>query len=305
MKKCITYGDDPSNFYVEYQSPSRPLSDLRSEFNLDAQAIAKHHGPVYLGFSGGVDCQIILRCFLDLKLDVEPVFMHVVGCNEHELSNVEKCEKYYGVKVKKYQLHLDQFKDKWLERRNTENVFHMKSYPFEWLSSVLPETWPLIMQGITEPAVVGSNSSNASIYHSYHEAMNRRFKLMQKYRTMIDFPFSPEAVTRYYTDEAVKGFCQSIQYYSESYSSYHLTAKLETDPKRRYLQFFNGYAKGIVKGKYFNDILWFGKSAGDENYPDWLVNTSAVQNTKVLVPYWELVEFLEKLDDTTIKFYCS
>jgi hypothetical protein len=59
-------------------------------------------------------------------------------------------------------------------------------------------------------------------------------------------------------------------------------------------QMFNAYAKSFVKGQYYKkDIIWFSKLTGYENGPDWLLQLDYIKDTRISVPYWELVDFLE------------
>lgn len=291
MMQGIEYSKDPKNFYVRYNAPRRDYSDLRTEFNNDALSISQEHGPVYIGFSSGVDSQVIARCFLDMKLDAEFVFLHCVGYNDLEFQRVKECEKFFGIKVKILEIHLEQFKDQWIERSKEELVKSMHNYPFEWLSQQLPEPWPFVMQGATEPALVGKRAENVCVYHNFYEFMEIRVRMMSQYRKIIDFPYSPESVASYYTDETVKTFCNTIQYLHENGVSKLMP---EAYPGERFTQYFNAYAKGFVKGRHFNkEILWHGKLNGAEEYPSWFESLYHVSKTKVSVPYWDLVDFLE------------
>jgi hypothetical protein len=298
----IEFGES-ENFYVKYKSPRRKIKSLREEFNIDAIEISKFYGPVYIGFSSGVDSQIITRCFLDNNLDCEFVFLHIKDINNIELERVIECEKFYGIEIKKYVLDIEEFKNDWINRSQTEIPRSMHQYQFEWLSNTLPNNFPIVMQGCTEPAIIGGWNKNprsseynypvpVSIYHNYHESSLQRKRLMEKLRPVIEFPFSPESVTSYYTENSFKNFCKNINYF------------IETDPTIPYLlndinyldhklNYFNLFAKPFVKGEYFKDIIWHGKLTGHEMSPDWLKSDNHKKGTAIAVPYWDLVDFLE------------
>ena len=287
INQGITFSKDGDSFSVNYKSPSRKISNLREEFNNDAVNISKKYGKVYIAFSSGVDSQIILRCFIDMKLDFEAVFLHIKGYNEKEYQQLLECQQFYGINFKIFELDADQYKNEWIESNNKNNVNSLVQYPFEYLSKNLEESWPLITQGKSEPAIIGTNSKNCSIYHNYYEAMELRFDLINRYRTVLDFPYSPESITSYYTDENLKTFVSTLKYFN---SSEHSPSDI--------LQYFNNYAKPFVKGKYFSkDILWFPKLNGTENYPEWLLKMEFNRNFRVSVPYWDLVNFLESTVD--------
>lgn len=296
----IEYSKDPKNFFVRYNSPRRDFSDLRTEFNNDAVSISETCGPVYIGFSSGVDSQIMARCFIDMNLDAEYIFLHSVGFNDLELSRTIECEKYYGIKVTKYEININDFRDQWISKSNGKHMPSMYNYPFEWLSKQLPEPWPFVMQGTAEPAIIGTSSLNASIYHNYYDFMEQRTELMQPFRRIIDFPFSPESIASYYTDSTTKLFCETLQYLHENPVSSLIPEYYKDE---RYLQYFNTYAKSFVKGKYFSkDIKWFGKLTGSEGYPDWFKGYPIVSSTRVSVPYWDLVDFLENTRNSSKEF---
>lgn len=284
--KAIEYrlGD---TFEVVYNSPRRDFLDMRTEFFDDARQISDMYGHVYIAFSGGVDSQIIARCFLDQNLPVTLVFLHVVGCNDVEYDQVRQCERYFGVDVQVIQLDIESMRVEWENLAKTEQFSSMHQYQFAWLSDQLAEDWPIVTQGSVEPAIVGFNRDNACIYHNYSEEMEYRFRIMGKHRTVLDFPFSPEAVASYYTDANMQAFCTTLQYYP-------------VDPDNL-TQRFNTHAKAIVKGAHFPDIIWFPKLSGYENHPEWITTKYDFSN-KVSVPYWEMCDFMTNTRGSTHRF---
>jgi hypothetical protein len=296
----IEFGDS-ENFSVKYRSPRRKVNSLRDEFNNDALEISKTYGPVYIGFSSGVDSQIITRCFLDNDLDCDFVFLHVKDVNNLELERVIECEKYYGIEVKKYFLDINQFKEEWIKRSQTEVPRSMHQYQFEWLSKTLSGNIPIVTQGANEPAVIGGwhrglrtseHNRPVSIYHNYEEGSLQRKRLMEKFRPVIDFPFSPEAITSYYTENSFKNFSKNINYFIETDSIISHLSK-DSDYYRHKLGYFNLFAKPFIKGNYFKDIIWHGKLSGNELSPEWLKSDTIRKDAAITVPYWELVDFLE------------
>jgi len=297
---AIEFGSS-HNFYVKYRSPRREIKSLRTEFNNDAIEIAKTYGKVYIGLSSGVDSQIITRCFLDNNLDCEFVFLYAKGINDLEYERIIWCEKYFGIEIKKYTIDIDSFKDQWILRSKKEKNKSMHQYQFEWLSSILPEPYPFVTQGSYEPAIVGGwyrqlrddeHDYPVAIYHNYEEAMLQRKRLMEQYRPIIEFPFSPEALTSYYTHTAFKTFCKNLNYFIES-DPVIPSLWQEQDYFLHKLNYFNLYAKPFIKGEYFKDILWYGKLSGYEKTRNWLISNNYNKSTAVTVPFWDLIDFLE------------
>lgn len=285
MKNAIEYSNDPYNFSVKYHAPSRDFKDFRSECDNDA-LLLKSKGPLYVSFSSGIDSQLIARCFIDQHVDAEYVFLYSEGYNDIEYEHVKQCEKFFGIKVNVFNIDINKFKDEWILRSRHENPPRMHHYQFEYLSKILPEKYPIVFQGANEPAIVGTGKK-VSIYHNYYDGMHVRMKMMSKYREVIDFPFSPECVASYYTDNIVKGFAHSMKYLNDNKLSRNNSPIGKMDH-------FEYFCKPILKGFYFKDqLIWYKKLNGYENYPDWIVKQFHVKESRVSAPYWDLVEFLE------------
>lgn len=288
MKQGLEYILEGQKCIVRYQAPDRDFSDFRTESNNDAVRIKNTYGQVYVLFSSGVDSQVIARTFLDMGVDAEYVFLNSVGYSDVELAHVRECEKFFGFKVRVVDININEHKEEWIARSKTEHPFSMYHYPFEWLSQHLEGNYPIITQGANDPEILGTTSQKMSIYCNYFETMQQRFRMMGKSRQIIDFPYSPETIASYYTDDIVKAFCNSIQYYHENKLAFLRGAILKPG------NYWNYYGKGMMKAKHFkNDIIWYGKLTGYESYPIWFKDSCMIKETKVSVPYWDLVDFLE------------
>lgn len=279
MLQAFEFINTEGRFSVQYNSKRRPVGNLRDEFNIDAANIFAEAGPIYIALSSGVDSQIITRCFLDQSLDAEYVFLHLPGYNDVEFRQLDECKKYFGIDVRIVSLDINLVKDEWMISNAKNKVNCISQYPFQYLSSQLPGEFPIVTQGKMEPSVVGVNKNKMAIYHNYYESMELRFSLMSPYRKVYDFPYSPEAITSYYTDVNMKTFVSNIKYF--------------TSNNCEYTQYFNTFAKSFVKGSHFDDVIWFPKLNGSEDYPTWLLEMGHSVDTRVSVPYWDLVEFLE------------
>jgi hypothetical protein len=288
MKQGLQYLLKGQKCIVRYQAPNRDFSDFRTEANNDAVTIKNTYGQVYVLFSSGVDSQVIARTFLDMGVDAEYVFLNSVGYSEVELAHVRQCEKFFGFKVRVVDININEYKEQWIARSKTEYPFSMYHYPFEWLSEHLEGNYPIITQGANDPGFIGTTSETISIYCNYFETMQQRFRMMGKSRPVIDFPYSPESIASYYTDDVVKAFCSSIQYYTENKLLNHNGYSIHN------IEYWNYYGKGLMKAKHFkNDIIWYSKLSGYESYPKWFTDSCLINETKVSVPYWDLVDFLE------------
>lgn len=292
----IEYLGDVDDFRVRHNAPRRHFGDLRKEFNNDAASLYENHGKVYIAFSTGIDSQIIARCFSDQGIPAEYIFVHSPGYNDIELSRIKECENLHNIKVTIIPIDIEDFKDEWMDRASKELAPSMHQYQFEWLSSVLHEDYPIISQGSNEPYIVGDSSSNVSIYRNKFEDMRQRFSYMEKHRLVYDFPYSPESIASYYTDRAVQGYCASLL-------SYRQNALEKNGSLISHGQMWNYYPKPMVKAQYFlKDVIWYGKITGFEEYPSWFINQNFIKETRISVPYWDLVEFLSN-NQCTYKEY--
>ena len=296
----ITYEIGDKGFVVKYLSPSRPFGDLREELNNDVKKINEKYGKVYLAFSSGVDSQVMLRCFLDMKADFEPFFLYVKGLNDFEYKVVKESEQFYGISINVLKLDIEEFKMRWLRRKMDEKHLTLIHYPFEWASQQLPENFPMIMSGANEPALIGGSEKGVYIYHNYSESLLLRFRLLGQHRTMLDFPYSAESLAAYYCDNLIKTWADVKNYYIMNDL---VSAKKNYKPVGA-ADRFNYYVKGFLKGQYFKkDILWPAKATGYEKYPDWMVpHFNYPTETHVSVCYQELTEHFESCSGTVKEF---
>lgn len=289
---AIKFSRDPDNFSVTYTSPSRDFSNIRDELNNDAVNINKKYGQVYVAYSGGIDSQLIARSFKDMNLDCEYVFLHCPGYNDVDYKQVEHSASVLGIKVNTITLDLDSKREEWELDNLNNKVNYISQYPFKYLSDQLTVNIPIVSQGRNEPSIVFSESGKGYVYHNLNEAMQLRFNLMGKDRIILDFPNSIESIASYYTDKNMQTFVKTAKYYTEN--------EFKVAPS----QLFNTYAKPFVKGQYYkeNELVWYTKLTGYEDFPEWIRKLDYIEETRVFVPYWELVDFLENTRNRTRTF---
>jgi len=294
----IQFNKDDTGYSVTYTSPVRKFGSLREELNNDAITINKEQGPVYLAFSSGLDSQVILRCFIDMRCDFIPFFVHVVGKNDFEYDMVLKSEKFYGIKIEKHIVDIDSFKDEWIQHSIDHNIPTCLHYPLVHVINQLPEDLPIVTSGANEPCIVGSTNSEISIYHNYYEQMRLRFRMIGSNRKVFDFPYSSESLASYYCDDIVKTYANTSAYFKDNNLVYSSTNSFPpTD-------YFNMYVKPFVKGSHFKkDVLYPSKRTGFELFPSELVrDLSTPKDARISAKYIDVVEHLEKCDGSTKTF---
>jgi len=292
----IIYNKDNTGYSVTYRSPSRKFGNLRDELNKDALKINKEHGPVYVGFSSGVDSQVILRCFLDMKCDFIPFFVHIKEYNDFEYDMVLKSEKFYGIEIEKHSINMEDYQDQWVKHSIENNISTCIHYPLVHVINKLSEKFPIVTSGANEPCLIGAN--NIRIYHNYYEQMRLRFKMIGETRTVLDFPYTSESLAAYYCDDIIKNYSNISTYFYDNRLVYARTGEFpQTD-------YFNAYVKPFVKGKYFKtDILYPSKRTGYEIFPMEIVkDLTSPKEARIFADYEEVVNHLEKCNGSEKTF---
>ena len=290
--------DIDSGYSVTYRSPSRKFRNLREELNNDALLINKEQGPVYVAFSSGLDSQVILRCFIDMKCDFIPFFVHIEGKNDFEYDTVLKSEKFFGIEIEKHSIKLEDYQDQWIKHSIDNNIPTCLHYPLVHVINNLSEKFPIITSGANEPCIVGSTNSVVSIYHNYYEQMRLRFRMVEETRKIFDFPYTAESLASYYCDDIIKTFRDTSSYFKDNKLVYsHLGSFPVTD-------YFNIYVKPFVKGRHFNkDVLYPSKRTGYELFPTELIrDISTPKEARISANYDEVVQHLEKCDGSLKTF---
>lgn len=293
----------PLEFYLEndkpvvrYTSPTRKFGNLREEMNIDAVKCYKEHGPCYLGFSSGIDCQIILRSWLDMNCEIHPFFVHTT--NDSELEAVKHAEKFYGIKIKIISIDVNQRRQEYERMMREDNFPSMIDYPFYTASTMLEEQFPVVLSGPSEPCPIGLHEYyGASIYHNTESVMILRCKLLEKTRKVIDFPYSSESLASYYCDDIMKAYVDSSRYFIFN------ELKKDNEDLAATVR-YEYYCKPLIKAHYYKrDIFYPSKKNGAENHPDWMLpNWQYPEKYRVSAPYLEVVEHLEKCDGSTKEY---
>lgn len=286
MKQGLQFRNSPINFFVRLHSPSRNYDDMRTEYMNDAINLTKEVGRVNLSFSTGVDSQIALRAFLDANIEPNVYYLRYVGYENEEYIRVKECEDFYNIRINVIDLHLDDLQHEFITRNTNNKLESMRQVPFEYLSKLIPNQYPLVSIGPHDMGqqFFGATTERANIYWNYFQGELQRFRMMNKYRKIFDFPYSPEALATTYTDEVIKTFSRTVRYYRETASFVPV------------YDFWKIFIKPMLYGKHYkNDIIWYGKLTGQENLPKWFYDrtTRYITESAITANYWELVNFIE------------
>jgi hypothetical protein len=285
--------DENDKHIVTYTAPSRKFGNFREELYNDAKTISNKYGHVYIGFSSGIDSQTIIRSFIDAGADFTPFYINAVGYNDHELNQLSQCETFYNIKVRIISFDLASKKDDWLRRKIEDNFPNCTPYNIADGVTELEGNDPIIISG-PELHILGWRPSCA--YHNYQKGDNLRFQLIRKFRTLLTWPYSPEAIASLYCDDLVKAYITSKKYFDNN--GFVIKPHMG----------FNTYVKPLLKAKYFkDDLIYFSKKTGYEEFPDWIgENPSGTPPKKysVSTPITDAISHLESCDGS-IREYSS
>ena len=258
--------DDNDKLIVTYTAPIRKFGNLREELLNDAKSISNRFGHVYVALSSGIDSQTIVRSFIDAGADFTPFFVYSAPFNDNEYCQILECEKFYGIKVKIIPIDVLSKKDDWMQRKELDKVQTLTHYNMVDACKQLEGNDPIVMCG-PELHILGNKKLGPiCASHNCYKADNLRFREIRKFRTLIDWPSSPESLASLYCDDLIKVFMDTKEFFDGN-NFIHSSGDI-----LRPSQSFNNYVKPLLKGKYFKkDILYFPKSTGYENFPDWII----------------------------------
>lgn len=298
MKSPIEFRLDNDEPVITYTSPSRHFGNLREELNNDAVRVYNKYGPCYLAYSSGIDCQIILRSWLDMNCEVYPFFVYFKGYNTDELEAVKYSEKFYGIKIDVIEIDIEQHRNTWEQMRIVENNPTLIHYPFDYASQQLTEDFPVVLSGPSEPCPIGVDEyQGTAIYHNIDSTMLLRCKAMNKHREVLDFPYSYASLASYYCDDIMKAYIDSSRFFV-------LNGLLKDGEPLPSTVRYEYYAKPLIKARYYKkDIFYPSKKTGIEQFPSWMITDwEYPEKYRVTAPYWDVVKHLESCDGT-IKEY--
>ena len=91
----INFSFENEKFFIEIDSCSRSVGNLREEFKRRAIDLYQNNKRITLSLSSGLDSQAVLHTFIELGIDIEYAFLYFPGFNDNEYVNLKKLENKY------------------------------------------------------------------------------------------------------------------------------------------------------------------------------------------------------------------
>jgi hypothetical protein len=299
-------GFENDRFYVEYESPGRPIGTFREELELAVKKISEQSGDkLLLSLSSGLDSQIVLHSLHSQGLPFKCAFMHMPGYNDHEYKNVKTLEKKYGFETLVVEIHPDEVKDEILSQVEKHHIMPNHFMHKKFLS-LLPKDLDFLA-GIEGPDIVINKQTGSRIvmeaYWNYENTRLRTLREVEREGKVLnlDRNESSEALlASILKDPIVKGYVSSLDYIANN-------DLVDSSGKKPSIIFnWNYYVKPIIMGRYwYKDLIYFPKSMGIETV-DWIINNPLRQPywlDVAYMEYWSFLKFLTQDKKETMRVY--
>lgn len=277
IKSGINFGFNNDKFFVEYNC-SRPVGNLREEFNKRAIDLYKKNPKQMLGLSTGLDSQSVLHSFFTQGIPLEVAFLYLIGSNENELERLRILEKKYGFKAIVITIDPHSKKEEILNTYDQTGIppFHLLHLDF---LNQLPSDYDFI-QGIHGPDLFFRNNNWYMVEsaNSFELSRLRAFQKSKRVGDIIGWERTGEILLSLLTDDVVESFVCAYPYIYEN-------GLRDTDGERiKVVDYWDVYIKPFIYGKYWrNELEYFPKYQGPEKI-DWIMNKKWHQFEKNLIP---------------------
>lgn len=294
----INFGFENDKFYVEYCC-SRPVGNLREEFDKRAVDLYQKNPKLMLGLSTGLDSQAVLHSFFTQGIPLELAFLYLKGSNENELERLRLLEKKYGFSAIVIETDPYARKEELLELYEQTGLAPYQHMHQEFLDQ-LPKDHDFI-QGIHGPDLLSKNGKWYMLEtpNSFEIARLRALKLSNRSGDIIGWERTGEILLSLLTDDILQAFLYAHPYISEN-------GLVDSEGEKiRLIDNWDVYIKPFIYGKYWKDELeYFPKYQGPEKI-DWIMNTKWHNYQKNMLgsPLNDLINHLSKCDGNPIRFW--
>jgi hypothetical protein len=299
----ITSGFEDGKFYIDFESCSRPVGNMREEADRRAVELYSSSQNLLLGLSGGLDSQGVLHSFMSQGIPLETVFFYSPGYNDNELENVRFLDKKYGITTQVVDLDPVALRPE-IEELTEKYDFPLKNNALQmkFLEQV-PKHYDFIQMCLDPFIYINPASRKFYYYQGYYLTMMSRlrcFSHLNRTGKNIMYGWTPEFLTSVITDDIYLGALRAATYFDGNGVKIPLKSP-------RTLDRWDMYIKPILYGKYWGEELeYFPKYAGFEKL-EWILvepryKAYYVKKHAMAIPYFEFVDFL-KLGTGKVKRY--
>lgn len=293
----MKFGFEDNKFYIDYESCSRPVGNMRQESDRRALEIAESGSELVICCSAGLDSQSVLHSFYTQGIPVKTVFLYMPGFNDIEYENLKIVDKKYGIKTQIVDLNPLQIKHEILEDSqkyflSTNQAIHRK------FISLLPSDWDII-QMVHDPFVYISPTNKYYYYQGYHDPELSKIRLhesLNRKGKFIPYGTTSEFIYSILNDDVYKAALYSSQYFDGNKLHKENVDLLKLDR-------WDYYIKPLLYGKYWKDeLIYFPKFGGWENVP-YSKGNKWFRKNAIAIPFFEFLNHLSFKPGNTKRYY--
>lgn len=293
----MNYGFDNNKFYVEYNSCSRPVGNMKQESDRRAIELAESGSDLVICLSSGIDSQSVLHSFFTQGIPVKTVFFYMPGYNDYEYENLKIIDQKYNINTSIVDLDPLIIKDQVLADTVELQISTNQAIQKQFIS-LLPDKWDLI-QMTHDPFVYISPTSKYYYYQGLHDPELSKFRLhnaLKRTGKFIAYGTTSEFIYSILNDDIYKSAIFTARYFDGNKLS-KPNVELFT------LDRWDYYIKPLIYGKYWKDeLIYFPKFGGWENVPYNQGNKWFKKNA-VAIPYFEFLEHLSSKPGNKKRYY--
>jgi hypothetical protein len=302
MKNCnlgINFGFENEKFFVEYNSCSRKVDNLKIEFDRRARELYSYNKKLMLGISSGLDSQAVMHSFCTQGLDIQYAFLHLPGFNDFEFENLKILINKYSIDPIIIDMDPISLENDLMEEYRETGIPPNHIMHSRFLKK-LPNDYDFI-QGIHGPdiTVVKNKWYVLETANSLEITRLRAFLQVEREGKIIGWERTPEIMSSLLTDEVIASFMHSSKYILSNGLVYNNGKEIPL------IDHWDLYIKPFIYGKYWkNELEYFSKYQGVEKV-EWLINRKWHDYKKnlVLVPYQQLIDHFNSNSLHPLKMY--
>lgn len=288
----MRYSYIDNTFSIHVAGLSREPGNIRNEFELKAREVSKTYPDVLISMSSGLDCQTVLHSFASQDLPFRCSFLHLKGCNDIELSQLEILERKYNFSSIIVQLDPEELRDRIIYESDLYNIQRNQILQKIYLEH-LPSESHFLQRA--EPFIYVDQNNKFLYYqglHMWDTSRHRAFSKVERNGTFDFFENSSEFLFSLLSDETYQATLYSAKYFNNTFSVKYGLSLTNYD-------LWDNFTKPVMYGKYWkNELEYFPKYTGIEKV-EYLNQPHRFTEHAVLIPLDTLLTNMKLGKDTT------
>jgi len=268
------YDVEDNNFVLYINSASNTNHNFYEACMYRAKEIYDNTKNPVIGFSGGLDSQLVLNCLYAQGLKIDCVFRYFKGYNDFELNNLRILEKKYGFKTTIIEIDPAEIKDEIMEEYH-KTLILPNQLIYKKFVSLLPDDLD-ILQGLEGPNIFKHKETLYYLesYNSFEFARRQGVDSLNRKGKFISFEKNSNVLLSILNEDIYQTFMHAYDYFDAP-------PFLKDDTYL--IDYWDLYVKVYLYHKYWKDeLIYFPKYQGPEGI-DWIMNGPKMTYRKQMV----------------------